>query len=207
MSFLSGQRNAHLLSRIARYGELTTKSQFGGFSIMIDEIMLAITADNELYLKGSGFLETLYKATKMDAYIYMKKGAPITLRYYRLTEVIWNNQRKLDQFIDLSYHYSVQESLRQRKQPSRIKDLPNLGIILEKRLNLIGISKVEELRLIGAKACYLKLIQQHNRSNSDLLLSLAGAIVGCHRSVLPNQLKTELLDWHKELSFNNEFYI
>lgn len=108
---------------------------------------------------------------------------------------------KLDQYIDLSYHYSIQEYLGQRKKPCRIKDLPNLGVILEKRLSQIGVNQVEELRLIGAKACYLKLMRNHNLKNSELLLSLAGAIVGCHRSVLPNQLKTELLDWYDELSF------
>ncbi|MEQ4923933.1 TfoX/Sxy family DNA transformation protein [Proteus hauseri] len=199
MLFLSEQRTAHMLSRIAKYGELTTKSQFGGFSMMVDEIMLAINSDGEFYLKGSGFLETLYKATKMNAYVYLKKGSPITLRYYRVTDLIWEDQRKLEQYIDLSYHYSVQEYLRRRKQPSRIKDLPNLGVMLERKLNQIGINKVEELRLVGAKASYLKLMQLYNRKNSELLLALAGAIVGCHRSVLPDQLKMELLDWHNEL--------
>ncbi|OAT22873.1 TfoX/Sxy family DNA transformation protein [Proteus myxofaciens] len=200
MSILSEQRKAHLLSHIAKYGELTTKSQFGGVSLMIDEIMLAITSDNQFYLKGSGFLETLYKATKMKAYIYSKKGSPITLRYYLITESLWNDSKKLNHFIDLSFHYSMQEFLKQRKQPSRIKDLPNLGILLEKKLNQIGINKVEELRVVGAKACYLKLRQRYDLKSSELLLSLAGAIVGCHRSVLPNQLKTELLDWHNEVS-------
>lgn len=201
MSFLPEQRKAHLLSRIAKYGELTIKSQFGGVSLMIDNVMFAITSDNELYLKGSDFLETLYKATKMEAYIYLKKGKPITLRYYQITDALWENQKKLDQYIDLSYHYSIQEYLGQRKKPCRIKDLPNLDVILEKRLSQIGVNQVEELRLIGAKACYLKLMRNHNLKNSELLLSLAGAIVGCHRSVLPNQLKTELLDWYDELSF------
>lgn len=200
MSFLSEQRKAHLLSHIAKYGELTTKSQFGGVSLMIDEIMLAITSDNQFYLKGSGFLETLYKATKMEAYIYLKKGSPITLRYYLITENLWNDKKKLNHFIDLSFHYSMQEYLKQRKQPCRIKDLPNLGILLEKKLNQIGINKVEELRVVGAKACYLKLRQRYDLKSSELLLSLAGAIVGCHRSVLPNQLKMELLNWHNEVS-------
>lgn len=68
MLFLPEQRKAHLLSRIAQYGELTTKSQFGGVSLMIDDVMFAITSDSEFYLKGSGFLETLYKATKMSSY-------------------------------------------------------------------------------------------------------------------------------------------
>lgn len=44
-------------------------------------------------------------------------------------------------------------------------------------------------------------MRSHNLKNSELLLSLAGAIMGCHRSVLPNQLKAELLDWYNELSF------
>lgn len=200
MSFLSEQRKAHLLSQIAGHGELTTKAQFGGTSVMVDEVMFAILTEHKFYLKGGGFLETLYKASKMEAFCYLKKGCPITLRYYRITEDLWRNENKLNYYIDLSYQYSTQESRGQQKQPSRIKDLPNLGVILEKRLNQIGINKVEELRHIGAKACYLKLRQRYDLQNSELLLSLAGAIVCCHRSVLPYQLKRELLVWHNELA-------
>ncbi|EOV7495197.1 TfoX/Sxy family DNA transformation protein [Proteus mirabilis] len=200
MSILPEQRKAHLLSRVAEYGKLSKKSQFGGYSLMVDEVIFAITTDNEFYLKGSGFVETLYKANNMDAYVYLKKGIPITLRYYRITQAIWRNSAKLNQYIDFAYHYSTQEFLGQQKQPRRIKDLPNLGIALEKKLNQVGINRIEELRTIGAKACYLKLIAQPKQGNSDLLLALAGAIVGCHRSVLPSQLKMELLNWYKELS-------
>ncbi|MGR6439002.1 hypothetical protein ACU42Y_10205 [Proteus mirabilis] len=44
---------------------------------MVDEVIFAITADNEFYLKGSGFVETLYKANNMDAYVYLKKVSPL----------------------------------------------------------------------------------------------------------------------------------
>lgn len=64
MSFLPEQRKAHLLSRIAKYGELTIKSQFGGVSLMIDNVMFAITSDNELYLKGSDFWKRFIKQRK-----------------------------------------------------------------------------------------------------------------------------------------------
>ncbi|MEY2344361.1 TfoX/Sxy family protein [Proteus mirabilis] len=77
MSILPEQRKAHLLSRVAEYGKLSKKSQFGGYSLMVDEVIFAITADNEFYLKGSGFVETLYKANNMDAYVYLKKVSPL----------------------------------------------------------------------------------------------------------------------------------
>ncbi|MDE9448561.1 TfoX/Sxy family protein, partial [Xenorhabdus bovienii] len=70
----------------------------------------------------------------------------------------------------------------------------------------VGISKVEELRMLGAKATYLKLQQHRKKTNVSLLLALAGAIEGCHVAVLPEQLRDELISWHSELIHQNSDY-
>ncbi|MCW9719821.1 TfoX/Sxy family protein [Proteus mirabilis] len=69
MSILPEQRKAHLLSRVAEYGKLSKKSQFGGYSLMVDEVIFAITADNEFYLKGSLLKHSIKQTTWMHTSI------------------------------------------------------------------------------------------------------------------------------------------
>ncbi|MDE9500384.1 TfoX/Sxy family DNA transformation protein, partial [Xenorhabdus bovienii] len=82
------------------------------------------------------------------------------LRYYRVNESLWQDQKQLFEYVNLAYLYTREEIIDRQKMPLRLKDLPNLGIVLERQLWKVGISKVEELRMLGAKATYLKL-QQH----------------------------------------------
>ncbi|WP_445374473.1 TfoX/Sxy family DNA transformation protein [Photorhabdus tasmaniensis] len=197
---LSEVRFTQLKNGFSSFGRLTRKPQFGGYSLLADGIMFAIIADGELYLRGNGHAEVLFKARGMKNYIYSKKGVPVILRYYQVVESLWQDQELLSQYAYLAYYYSLIEMTGKKKMPTRLKDLPNLGMSLERQLWKVGICKVEDLRLLGAKASYLKLHQYKRKSNVSLLLALAGAIEGCHSAVLPVQIRNDLLRWHKELA-------
>ncbi|MBD2785307.1 TfoX/Sxy family DNA transformation protein [Xenorhabdus sp. DI] len=196
---LSGDRFAQLQHGVSALGKIKKKSQFGGIGLLIDGILFAISSDGEFYLRGNSHAEVLFKARGMEKFIYSKRGIPVTLRYYRVSESLWQNQKQLSEYVNLAYQYSMKEIIDRQKIPIRLKDLPNLGIALERQLWKVGISKVEELRIVGAKAAYLKLQQQRKKTNINLLFALAGAIEGCHVAVLPEKLRDELISWHSEL--------
>ncbi|MBI6548461.1 TfoX/Sxy family DNA transformation protein [Xenorhabdus lircayensis] len=204
--FLSGARFAQLQHSVSSLGKLKKKSQFGGIGLLIDGVLFAISSDGELYLRGSSNAEVLFKSRGMEKFIYSKRGIPVTLRYYRVNESIWRDQKQLFEYMQLAYQYTMEEIIDRQKLPLRLKDLPNLGIALERQLWKVGISKVEELRMLGAKATYLKLQQHRKKTNVSLLLALAGAIEGCHVAVLPEQLRDELIIWHSELVHQNSDY-
>ncbi|MDC9603478.1 TfoX/Sxy family DNA transformation protein [Xenorhabdus griffiniae] len=201
--FLSGARFVQLQHGVSSLGKLKKKSQFGGIGLLIDDVLFAISSDGELYLRGNSHAEILFKAKGMEKFIYSKRGIPVTLRYYRVNESIWQDQTKLFEYVNLAYQYTMKEMINRQKIPLRLKDLPNLGIVLERQLWKVGISKVEELRILGAKATYLKLQQNRKKTNISLLLALAGAIEGCHVAVLPEKLRDELISWHSELLHYN----
>ncbi|CDL82674.1 TfoX/Sxy family DNA transformation protein [Xenorhabdus szentirmaii] len=203
---LFGARLAQLQQDLSSLGKLKKKSQFGGIGLSIDGVLFAISSDGELYLRGNSHAEVLFKARGMEKFIYSKRGIPVTLRYYRVNESLWQDQKQLFEYVRLAYHYTMEEIIDRQKMPLRLKDLPNLGIALERQLWKVGISKVEELKMLGAKATYLKLQQHRKKTNVSLLLALAGAIEGCHVAVLPEQLRDELLNWHKELGQENTDY-
>ncbi|MDC9597377.1 TfoX/Sxy family DNA transformation protein [Xenorhabdus anantnagensis] len=201
--FLSGARLAQLQQGVSSLGKLKKKSQFGGIGLLIDGILFAISSDGELYLRGNSHAEVLFKARGMEKFIYSKRGIPVTLRYYRVNESLWQDQKQLFEYVNLAYQYTMKEIIDRQKMPLRLKDLPNLGIALERQLWKVGISKVEELRMLGAKATYLKLQQHRKKTNVSLLLALAGAIEGCHVAVLPEKIRNELISWHSELVHQN----
>ncbi|MBC8948925.1 MULTISPECIES: TfoX/Sxy family DNA transformation protein [Xenorhabdus] len=201
--FLSGDRFAQLQHGVSSLGTLKKKSQFGGIGLLIDDVLFAISSDGELYLRGNSHAEVLFKARGMEKFIYSKRGIPVTLRYYRVNELLWQDQKQLFEYVNLAYQYTIKEIIDRQKMPLRLKDLPNLGIALERQLWKVGISKVEELRILGAKATYLKLQQHRKKTNVSLLLALAGAIEGCHVAVLPEKLRDELISWHSEWVYHN----
>ncbi|PHM70198.1 TfoX/Sxy family DNA transformation protein [Xenorhabdus kozodoii] len=201
--FLSGARFAQLQHGVSSLGRLKKKSQFGGIGLLINDVLFAISSDGELYLRGNSHAEILFKARGMEKFIYSKRGIPVTLRYYRVNEALWQDQKQLFEYVNLAYQYTMKEMIDRQKMPLRLKDLPNLGIALERQLWKVGISKVEELRVLGAKATYLKLRQHRKKTNISLLLALAGAIEGCHVAVLPEKLRNELMRWHRDLVHHN----
>ncbi|CBJ79917.1 conserved hypothetical protein [Xenorhabdus bovienii str. Jollieti] len=204
--FLSGARFAQLKHGVSSLGKLKKKSQFGGFGLLLDGVLFAISSDGELYLRGNSHAEVLFKARGMEKFIFSKRGIPVTLRYYRVNESLWQDQKQLFEYVNLAYQYTMAEIIDKQKMPLRLKDLPNLGMTLERQLWKVGISKVEELHMLGAKAAYLKLQQHRKQTNVSILLALAGAIEGCHVAVLPEKVRDDLLLWHKELDPRNSGY-
>ncbi|MBD2811652.1 TfoX/Sxy family DNA transformation protein [Xenorhabdus sp. Vera] len=203
---LSGARFAQLQHGVSSLGKIKRKSQFGGIGLLINGVLFAISSDGELYLRGNSHAEVLFRARGMEKFIYSKRGIPVALRYYRVNESLWQDQKQLFEYVNLAYLYTREEIIDRQKIPLRLKDLPNLGIVLERQLWKVGISKVEELRMLGAKATYLKLQQHRKKTNVNLLLALAGAIEGYHVAVLPEQLRDELISWHSELIHQNSDY-
>ncbi|WP_425330497.1 TfoX/Sxy family DNA transformation protein [Xenorhabdus budapestensis] len=196
---LSGTRFDQLEHSVSSLGKLKKKSQFGGVGLSIDGVLFALSSEGELYLRGNSHAEVLFKVIGMEKFIYLKRGIPVALRYYRVGESLWQDQKQLFEYINLAYQCTLADIISRQKIPLRLKDLPNLGIVLERQLWKIGISKVEELRVLGAKATYLKLQRNRKKTSVNVLLALAGAIEGCHVAVLPEKLRHDLLLWHKEL--------
>ncbi|WP_340622040.1 TfoX/Sxy family DNA transformation protein [Xenorhabdus siamensis] len=197
--FLSEARFDQLEHSVSSLGKLKKKSQFGGVGLSIDGVLFALGSEGELYLRGNSHAEVLFKVRGMEKFIYLKRGIPVVLRYYRVGESLWQDQKQLFKYINLAYQCTLADVISRQKIPLRLKDLPNLGIALERQLWKVGISKVEELRVLGAKAAYLKLQRNRKKMSVNVLLALAGAIEGCHVAVLPEKLRHDLLLWHKEL--------
>lgn len=78
---------------------------------------------------------------------------------------------------------------------SRLSELTNIGLVVEQRLNEIGVFTREDLERIGPSAAYRRM--KENYPNKTLprcyyLYSLEGALRGVHWDTLPDAVKRKL---------------
>lgn len=176
-------------------GKITVRSQFGGYGLLANSIMFAVVSEGELYLRANDLVENLFCTRGMVNLIYAKRGLPVSLRYYWVDSALWDDDLALRHFVKQAYEGAKSEVLSKKSPPDRLKDLPNLSASLERLLWKVGIRSAADLKLEGAKRCYLKLRTLKRTLGVNVLLALAGAISGHHYAVLPLMMRSELIEW------------
>ncbi|MGN1181862.1 MAG: TfoX/Sxy family protein [Faecalibacillus sp.] len=77
-----------------------------------------------------------------------------------------------------------------------LSKLPNIGIVLEKQLNEVGISTIEDLKQIGAQEAWLKIQQIDSSACLHRLMALEGAIQGVKKTLIDEQKRQELKEFY-----------
>ncbi len=175
-------------------GEIRHRAHFGGYSLSVDDTVFAMVAEGELYLRACE--QSAQYAITHDAplLIFNKRGREVSLNYYFVDQALWNDRPML---LELSA-YSLDAARREKVQRSarkRLRDLPNLTFQIETQLRDAGIMDIQTLRLLGAKASWLRLRKANRHLGVKILLALEGAIVGLHEAALPAQTRQELIEW------------
>ncbi len=197
---LQEEKIYHLYRLLSQFGELKRKNHFGGYCLLVDNAIVGVILDGHFYLRGCLFAGSHFEASGLNRLVYSKKGIPLELRYYQLSEQMWHDEKLCIYYIELAYRSAIEELQQKCSAIRRIKDLPNMNMSVERALGKIGIYNVDELRMLGAKACFLKL-RQYGRNNPSIkfLIGLAAAIEGCHSAVLPSNIKQELINWYNNV--------
>lgn len=168
--------------------------------------MFAVVSEGELYLRANDNIEDLFRASGMANLVYAKRGLPVLLRYYRVDTSLWNDGLRLHHFVRQAYEGAKIDVLSKKGPVVRLKDLPNLSASLERLLWKVGIKNATELRLEGAKCCYLKLRALRRSLGINILLALAGAISGYHYAALPLMMRSELIEWFENTSIQQRLH-
>lgn len=180
---------------LSSLGEIDCRSQFGGYSLAIGNVVFAMISEGELYLRSCEESETYFVNNDSPLLIYSKRGRPVVLNYYQVKEELWNDPNKLLKFSSEALMSAFRERS-VRKSRKRLKDLPNLSVNLEIMLWEVGIADFDILRAYGAKRSWLKLRRIRNCIGVKILFALAGAISGTHEAALPAETRQELQDWY-----------
>lgn len=79
---------------------------------------------------------------------------------------------------------------------TRLSDLPNIGPVIEKQLQEVGIMDYEQLKELGAKNSWLKIQEIDESACIHRLLALEGAIEGVKKTDLSDEKKKELKEFY-----------
>jgi DNA transformation protein and related proteins len=77
--------------------------------------------------------------------------------------------------------------------------LPNVGKVLERNLNAVGIDTIEQLLKIGSKEAFLRIRIIDSGACLHMLYGLEGAIEGIRDSMLSEAAKQDLKKFFKSL--------
>ena len=82
---------------------------------------------------------------------------------------------------------------------SGLRDLPNVGPVLEEDLRKIGVETPEQLRELGAKEAWLRIrLQVDGGACLHLLQGIEAAVEGVPKKQLSAEKKAELNQFFKE---------
>jgi DNA transformation protein and related proteins len=81
---------------------------------------------------------------------------------------------------------------------SELRKIPNIGKVLEKQLNDIGITTKEELEEIGSKEAWLKIKEMDPSACYNRLCGLEGAIQNIRWHNLSDADKKNLKDFYQK---------
>ena len=78
-----------------------------------------------------------------------------------------------------------------------LAQLPNIGKVVEEQLNAVGITTYEQLKAMGSKQAWLKILAMDSSACIHRLLSLEGAIRGVKKAQLPEDVRADLKAFYK----------
>ncbi len=188
------QRIAQSKHYLSPLGKIDTRTQFGGYSLAVENIVFAVVAEGELYLRACEQMKAYIVEGKMPKLVLHKRGMPVSLNYFRVDDALW---AKPDTLLALS-RCALSHARRQYQEKianPRLKDLPNVGLKLEMMLRQVGICSVQTLCAEGSRRCWLKLKAAHKHLGITTLFALEGAITGTHLAALPGTVQEELRNW------------
>ena len=77
-----------------------------------------------------------------------------------------------------------------------LSKLPNIGAVVEKQLNEVGINTYDDLKEAGAEEAWLRIKAVDPSACIHHLLAFEGAIKGIKKTELPAERKAQLKDFY-----------
>ena len=81
---------------------------------------------------------------------------------------------------------------------TELSRLPNIGKVVEAQLNEVGISTEADLKAVGSKQAWLRILAIDDSACINRLMALEGAVRGVKKSTLSDEVKTELKEFYRE---------
>ncbi|QUJ69044.1 TfoX/Sxy family DNA transformation protein [Photobacterium sp. GJ3] len=171
------------------------RSMFGGTGIFVQGAMYALLSNGKFYIRGGEKLDHQLLELGCRKFKHVKRSTVAIVNYYDITSVYASQPALCADLVQSSIAIALKEKvMKGAARNRRLRDLPNLRLTLERMMKKAGIADVDSFYQMGAVESYL-MVKQSQGKNVDqkLLWMFAGAVEGCHWTLLDPSLKEELL--------------
>ncbi|WEM41357.1 TfoX/Sxy family DNA transformation protein [Photobacterium sp. DA100] len=184
-----------IFNYLREFGGFEKRSMFGGTGIFIDSAMYAIITDEALFLRGGGELDQQLTSLGCEKFRHIKRSTTAVVNYYDVSRVYQQDLALCSRLVKQSISISTSEkNYKMSGKSKRIRDLPNMRLTLERMVKKAGVPDVTSFVSLGAVEVFRKVRQSQGKDlDVKLLWMFAGAIDGCHWTLLKDDQKQRLL--------------
>ncbi len=180
---------------LSGFGEYEKRSMFGGMGVFIDGAMYAIITNKSLFLRGGEVLDERLCQLGCAKFKHIKRSTTAIVNYYDITPLFSESRTLSNELVEHSIQIARQDKVEKAADKNkRIRDLPNMRLTLERMVKKAGVKDVTSFMELGASEVFCKVRQVHGQDlDIKLLWMFAGAVQGCHWTLLNDDQKSGLL--------------
>jgi DNA transformation protein len=107
---------AYVVDLMQGFGPVRSKSMFGGFGIFLDDLMMGLITDNELYLKVDEANLQQFSELGLMPFVYNKQGKKMEMSYYQAPEEAMEDSEIMAQWASSAYAAALRAAAGKKKK-------------------------------------------------------------------------------------------
>lgn len=104
----------YLRELLAGVPELRMRAMFGGHGIYTGDLMFALVADDELYIKTDDSNRDMFLAEDCEPFVFVMKGEPKAMSYYSLPAAAFDEPEEMMRWARLGIDAALRKAARGR---------------------------------------------------------------------------------------------
>jgi DNA transformation protein len=100
----------YVLDLLEPLGNVTACKMFGGQGIYLNNQMVAIVADDVLYLKTDSQTEAQFQQGGLSPFSYQRHGKSVSMSYYHAPDEVLENPEEMREWATLAYQAALRSS-------------------------------------------------------------------------------------------------
>lgn len=104
----------HVKELLDPFGFISVRPMFGGYGVYLNDYIVGLIIDNELYLKSNKQFDQFFEQYCSEQFSYLNhKGKLIKMCYWKLPDQAWEDQKILSSFLNRSFQASKNSKAKQ----------------------------------------------------------------------------------------------
>ncbi len=114
---VSAQFRAFVEELLSPHGAVRIRAMFGGAGVYLDDLMVALIADDMLYLKADAQTEERFADAGCEQFSYDAKGRAMTMSYWSCPEAAFDDRQAMAAWLEAARAAAVRAAA--KRKPKR----------------------------------------------------------------------------------------